>query len=516
MKKILSTLLAIILVMGLCVPMAISAGAEETASDVWDGTANIKWFIDAGGKDGDNYEIKTAEDFAGLAYLVNASVSDAILKGIYYDADYNVKGYERGPSTYINDFYQSKVCTSTTGLTRIDGYDFNSKIVLLCADMILNEGNAAEWENTAPANVWQPIGGGVSNSADRWFGFNGMFDGQGHTVSGLYTSITTADPATSKIACVGLFGIVSQNQDYPCVENLTVENFFVRGEYLVGGLVGRFNRAGSLANCYVKNGYVVATKEQAGALVGGVYKGGNTIENCGVDNVTVKSVDYAGGMIGLINGQTVDIKDSYTKATVECTADAGLIVGRSSGGTINLENVYSVVKATATGETAKGGVIYAGTGNGGAPSMKIENYYYVKDMTAPAITGEGTEGATEVTLANITGDAAKTTLVGFDFDTVWNTVENGTPIIDIREASDDVEDEGEDEGENENGNENGNENNDTTVDETQPSDTSSATDKTTDSEKVENGGCASSISIASVAVVALASGAALVIKKKED
>ena len=528
MKKFLSTMLALILVLGMCIPMAISASAEEPASDVWDGTANIKWFIDAGGVDGDNYEIKTAEDLAGLAYLVNASVSGAIVKGIYYDADYNVKGYQRGSDPYLNEFFLTRICTKTTDLTLIPGYDFNSKSVKLCADIVLNEGNAADWAEEAPENEWQPIGGGIHGDATYWFGFNGMFDGQGHTVSGLYTATYTDSPSTSKISCVGLFGIVSQNQDYPSVENVTLENFYVRGDYIVGGIVGRFNRAGSLTNCHVKNGYVVGTA-QVGALVGGIYKGANMIEYCSVDGVNVKADSYVGGMIGLLNGQTVDITNCYTKATVEGTSGVGVIVGKTTG-TIRIKNVYSVVKATATGENATAGIIYASTE--GYPTTKAENYYFVKDLNA-ATTIEVQDGAYDIALEYITGDTA-VAFLGFDFDTVWKAVEGGTPIIELREEeTDDGEDAGDagdagdvgdagdagdagNNGNNENSGNNGNgANNDTTGNTS--NDTTSDTNSDTDvADETENKGCGGTIGIASAMVVALTAGAALIIKKKEN
>lgn len=45
----------------------------------------------------------------------------------------------------------------------------------LGADIVVNEGNASDWANERPRLRWTPI----SN-------FAGSFDGQGHTISGIY------------------------------------------------------------------------------------------------------------------------------------------------------------------------------------------------------------------------------------------------------------------------------------------------------------------------------------------
>ena len=54
-------------------------------------------------------------------------------------------------------------------------YDFKDQTIKLGADIVVNEGNAADWEKIMPQRRWEPI-----------TGFAGTFDGQGHTISGLY------------------------------------------------------------------------------------------------------------------------------------------------------------------------------------------------------------------------------------------------------------------------------------------------------------------------------------------
>ena len=56
-----------------------------------------------------------------------------------------------------------------------DYYNFAKQTIKLGADIVVNEGNAQDWEENAPAKRWKPIKN-----------FAGLFDGQGHTISGLY------------------------------------------------------------------------------------------------------------------------------------------------------------------------------------------------------------------------------------------------------------------------------------------------------------------------------------------
>ena len=93
-KKILSLLLALCLVMAL-VPM--SAFAEGTSVDNWDGTADTSWYTSA--PDASEYHISTAEQLAGLAQLVNDKATPVLFGGktIYLDNDLDLSGSQWTP-----------------------------------------------------------------------------------------------------------------------------------------------------------------------------------------------------------------------------------------------------------------------------------------------------------------------------------------------------------------------------------------------------------------------------------
>lgn len=93
---------------------------------------------------------------------------------------------------------------------------------VLQADISLND--TSDWENwgsCAPASAWTPIG-----SEER--PFKGGFDGNSHTISGVYIQ-STAD-------CQGLFGVVNF---VTTVKNLNLEQSYISGTEYVGGICGR-------------------------------------------------------------------------------------------------------------------------------------------------------------------------------------------------------------------------------------------------------------------------------------
>lgn len=144
----------------------------------------------------------------------------------------------------------------------------------LTADIELN--NTTGWENwgsNAPANSWMPIGSDANP-------FTGTFDGQGHTISGLYVN---GSDYSSYYA--GLFG---------CLENGgTVENVGVTKSYIqsadyasyAGGIVGLMN-GGTIRNCYC-TGIVRCQGYGGGGIAGMSY---------GYDNITIENCYFAGSI----------------------------------------------------------------------------------------------------------------------------------------------------------------------------------------------------------------------------
>ena len=85
---------------------------------------------------------------------------------------------------------------------------------------------------------WLPIGTAGTP-------FTGTFDGDGHSIIGLYINRSNSD-------YVGFFG----DADGATIQNLSIENGNVKGKTYVGILAGR---AGQISNCVVSSGSVSAS-----------------------------------------------------------------------------------------------------------------------------------------------------------------------------------------------------------------------------------------------------------------
>ena len=517
MKKITSILLAIMLILGVCGSAMLTIGAEEATSDTWDGTASIKWYLDGTNADGE-YELKTAEDLAGLAFLVGAAQTEGRYTGVYYRADGTVVGYKAG-SNDTSHQVSSLIASSTEGLECVNGDSFLGKVVVLTVDVVLNEGNAADWATTAPTNVWQPIGGNIINGGKR-AAFDGNFDGRGHTVSGLYYKST--------VDFGGLFG--ATGQQFPAtIQNLKVTNFYVNGKEECGALVGRSGKGLTVSSVQISNGIVEATDASSAAMLGTVFGGPVTFRNSSVENVKVQSPLYLGIFTGMEVAQTVEINDCYVKdSSVKGEAQAGLICGRAAGGGFAIHNLYAIVDVEATGTVTEGsriagaGLVYAAAGDSNKPNMgTIEGFYHVGTVVAAdetLINADGADLVVAVELSQITGDTAKTTLTGFDFETVWKAVEGGTPVIELRgdvgggNTDDDdflPEDDGSSDDDDDDTSNKNNKNDKTETTETK--DNAGTTDATTADKK----GCGSVVGFAGLALMAVLSGAAVMLKKED-
>ena len=199
-------------------------------------------------------------------------------------------------------------------------------------------------------NQWTPIGI-ISQQ------YSGTFDGDGHTISGLYID-------SSSDNYQGLFGYVYRGT----VQNLSVSGS-VKGNDYVGGVVG-YNNGGNVTGCtFSGSGSVsgVTGSDYVGGIVG--YNGtGGTVENCyNTGSVTATGSD---GRVGGVVGQNFGgVKNCYNTGAVSGSGlYVGGVVGDNFGGTV--ENCYNTGSVTATGSDGRvGGVV--GYNFGGT----VENCY---------------------------------------------------------------------------------------------------------------------------------------------
>ena len=185
---------------------------------------------------------------------------------------------------------------------------------VLTADIVLNEKIEVDENGTVTnqedLSEWTPIG----NSSSR---YTGTFDGNGHTISGLYIDSTADDQ--------GLFGYVGTGGT---VQNLSVSGT-VSGSLCVGGVVG--DNRGSVENCY-NTGSVTSSGSPVGGVVGYNDSGGS-VTNCYNTGTVTGTDDYVGGVGGVVgwNISSGNVTNCYNTGAVSGGKYVGGVVGYNRG-----------------------------------------------------------------------------------------------------------------------------------------------------------------------------------------
>ena len=386
-KKLLSLLLALCLVMAL-VPM--TAFAEGTSVDNWDGSADTSWYTSA--PDASAYHISTAEQLAGLAQLVNADPGTTNFAGktFYLDNDIDLSGHEwisigtgRGGSNPEYSF-----CGVFDGQGHVISNLYSHESYIEGADeshnLLRNAlfGNVYNGEvknlGVADAEIWidpkdnSAAGKGIlvdwmgkSKITNCWTsgsiysgtkieknigGIVGVTE-QGCTISGCYSTATLTgnftnsegyytdpDPADWPFDTIG--GIVGARFD----SNLTVTDCWFDGKIVVnslqatvGGIVGYTDDilgSGTVNNCMVTTTDMGVDKDGNTCWV--AYALGGTVENCYWPNDT-KAYDpsplaYVGGQSNEEQGTAVtDFTSADVLAGLRTNAGAGVEWGAGIG-----------------------------------------------------------------------------------------------------------------------------------------------------------------------------------------
>jgi len=246
-----------------------------TAQSVWNGDTDVTWLTSAPGAS--EYTLTTAEQLAGFAKIINENL-----------------------------------------------FDLSQKTIKLGANIKLNE-------TSSQYNVWVPIGTGTQQ-------FKGVFDGNNHTISGVYID------ATSDYK--GLFYEIPATAT---IKNLEITDSYIKGKGYVGVLAGR-NR-GKIENC-----------KTAGSVHGTYY--------------------YVGGLIGRNNGIIIN-----SHATVNVIGDYHSVGGFAG------DNYGTIKNSSATGDVTSSEALDATTGGlVGANYNLIDNCYAKGNIDGGKYRGGGLVG----------------------------------------------------------------------------------------------------------------------------
>ena len=223
MKKRIASLFLVLAMALTLLPTAVMA-EENSNVNTWDGTADTSWYTSA--PDASEYLISTAEQLAGLAQLVNADPGTTNFAGktFYLENDLDLSGHE-----------------------------------------------------------WISIGTGRGGTQSK-YSFCGVFDGQGHVISNLYSHESYIDGAdeSHNLLRNALFGNVYNGE----VKNLGVENAEIWIDPLDDSAAGKgilvdWLGKSKITNCWTSGSIESGSKieKNIGGIVG-VTVQGCTISGC--------------------------------------------------------------------------------------------------------------------------------------------------------------------------------------------------------------------------------------------
>ena len=257
----------------------------------------------------------------------------------------------------------------------------------------------------------------IGTSSDA---FKGVFMGNGHTISGLKTSLF-GDVENAIIRDVGL-----ENVNINATANSTgalagsaegtteIVNSYAKGTITssksnIGGLVGSLNSTSSIKSSYAEVN--VTGSASVGGLVG---LSAGTIENSSATGTVKASSSTAGGFVGRTTGGS--ITNSFAAGNVTASSAAGGFVGSASGTTI-------------TGSYAAG--IVSG-GSGFIGSVSGSNSFSGNVYNNANSAGAG--GGTGVSLDDIKSQSVMESL-GFTSDKGWVYYEGQAPQLRGKDTS---------------------------------------------------------------------------------
>ncbi|NDP59739.1 MAG: filamentous hemagglutinin N-terminal domain-containing protein, partial [Oxalobacteraceae bacterium] len=391
--------------------------------------SNSYWNITTSGQTGSSggiglttAEMQTAANFAGFNFTGTPGATGN--NWIMVDADGSLNNAGGSPgstrpmlaseySTTINNVHQLQLMAMAPGANYALGANVNAATTGLIGGIITDV-----WGNAG----FVPVG----NRNNR---FSGTFDGNGHTIAGLYINSTATDVgligSTSSSAIVRNVGMVGgsvTSTGYVIGSLVGLNSGLISSSYatgdvsgrgLVGGLVGIHDN-GSIEGSYA-TGNVHGTDGSIGGLVGALnsvrgnpssptirnsYATGNVSGSytvgglLGDNNFGVVSNSHATGTVtwtnaapqhekfgGLMGYNSGTVDSSYATGNVSGDITVGGLAGLNDGGTIN----NSFARGIVSGYTEIGGLV----GSNMAGSSTTSNATITNSYVSGGVTGTG-------------------------------------------------------------------------------------------------------------------------------
>lgn len=263
---------------------------------------------------------------------------------------------------------------------------------VLTADIVVNK-NVLKSDGTVNEGTfkeWTPIGNSYNGS------YTGIFEGQNHTISGLYFKQENTEE-------VGFFGYNRGK-----ISNVGILDSYFCGFSQVGGVCG-YNSS-TITNCYNK-GVVDGTADRASSFGGVCGCNLGILTNC-YNTGIVKGQLFVGGVSGENSGTIINCNNEgkvsgteyyvggvsgENKKTITNCYNTGIVSGQSYVGGVNGYNINgTIINCNATGEvngtdSYVGGVIGRNLNKG-----TITNCYYDSTIYTGAAIGDDNGTTTKV------------------------------------------------------------------------------------------------------------------------
>ncbi len=461
--------LTIVLVISLLLISALAMVFYAVSVQEWEAIEN--GFAGGNGTEDDPYIIKTPEQLEHFRehYLTIMAPVDGNYRIAYYklgaDLTFNDETFTFNPDTGLVEVTDGKnLAYFGTG---IPGTDEGDNTVFDETPSVKGTWYASKdatdvGEYKGELYSFDPIGHNKR-------AFAGMFDGGGHTISGLFI-YDDQDMYND----IGFFATYDDGE----FSNMNITNSLIYSEGSslnvsvdIGAFAGEANyirhltsdaiviggneiegRIGGVAGFAINAKYCSFSGTVSGGnAVGGVVGASYQVTACRLNDGTVYGNDAVGGVVGKLqtywNYQNEPyLSLSYAKGSVKGTLSVGGVIGHSYSENAKIQNCYN--QATVSGETAVGGIagqissgnfiytsynagkINAATSYCGALVGKnlgtLSQCYYAKNHASIANTYQNGIGAAAGTTAK---DGSGTTVIqhsysrdsypGFNFDSIW-------------------------------------------------------------------------------------------------
>lgn len=327
MKRIISAILAVAMTVTMLV---IPANAAKSTVKVWNGKVSTSWYTG----DKTEYNISSPGQLAGLAKLVNSGES---MQGV---------------------------------------------VINLTADLKMNNTkNWKEWYKTAPKNKFTPIGHS-GDPVNGYYPFAGIFNGNGHSISGLYVNNPVMAGLFGYIYCGAVSNVIIKESVIIAYDNDDNDGAYA------GSIAGIAE--GSVINMCENTGEVrcIGQYDAAGGMRA-AYAGG-IVGSMHTENVTSAIIGMAFAAFGTFYNAAIFTDGNGGLIKDSCVANCisnGLVYTSSgveayNGGIAGWGNNGKIINClSATGyKWSRGwgnyGSLYIGGIVGGRSNCSLENCYY--------------------------------------------------------------------------------------------------------------------------------------------